>query len=481
MNHNIEPTSSRLEKFFEPFAIKQEQENFRDIMQSIRDGIDFRGTNLWVLIFAILIASIGLNVNSSIFLIGAMLISPLMGPIIGIGIAIGVNDSALLRRSVRNFFFSIAVSLIASMAYFLVTPISDAHSELLARTSPNIYDVLIALFGGLAGVLAITSQKKGNVIPGAAIATSLIPPLCTAGYGIALGKSAFIFGALYLFFINAVFIALAAFLMSRILRFPYREFPDDHEKRRSRQVIILFVLLALIPSIYFGHDMVKQQNFTNAANRFIDHETQFPDNYLLRKNIDAKSGSIELIYGGKPITEEQINAVKNRLEIYGLDAAHLNIRQGFSSLLYETPNNEPQTNTHIIKIEELTAELARQEKALQSIETEKIHHTQDSQTLFAELEALSPEIVSLFWQSGELYSSGASEPLEMIFIDMDREIDSKQQSILTAWIKKRVQNDQVRVLFFLKNNTNPERESSESIIPEEETVDQETITPENNE
>ena len=227
--------------------------------------------------------------------------------------------------------------------------------------------------------------------------------------------------------------------------------------------------------------MVKQQNFTNAANRFIDHEAQFPDNYLLRKNIDAKSGSIELIYGGKPITEEQINAVKNRLEIYGLDAARLNIRQGFSSLLYETPNNEPQTNTHIIKIEELTAELARQEKALQSIETEKIHHTQDSQTLFAELEALSPEIVSLFWQSGELYSSGASEPLEMIFIDMDREIDSMQQSILTAWIKKRIQNDQVRVLFFLKNNTNPERESSESIISEEETVGQETITPENNE
>ncbi|MDE6547597.1 MAG: DUF389 domain-containing protein, partial [Muribaculaceae bacterium] len=151
----------------------------------IREGVSFRGTNIIVLIIAIFIASLGLNTNSTAVIIGAMLISPLMGPIIGIGLAVGIQDFELMKRSFRNLLAAAFFSVITSCVYFLISPVNEGHSELLARTSPTIYDVFIAFFGGSAGILAIASKVKGNVIPGVAIATALMPPLCTVGYGLA--------------------------------------------------------------------------------------------------------------------------------------------------------------------------------------------------------------------------------------------------------------------------------------------------------
>src|SRR5674476_666630 len=176
--------------------------------------------------FAVVVASVGLNMNSTAVIIGAMLISPIMGPINGMGYSIATYNFPLLRQSIKNFSFAVALSLIASTIYFAISPISTAHSELLARTSPTVYDVLIALFGGMAGIVAISSKNKGTVIPGVAIATALMPPLCTAGYGLATGQFIYFFGAFYLFTINAVFIAISSILISQILKFPIRTLID---------------------------------------------------------------------------------------------------------------------------------------------------------------------------------------------------------------------------------------------------------------
>ena len=201
------------------FYINITRDDEQEIIESVKKGIFFKGFNLWVLVFAIFVASLGLNVNSTAVIIGAMLISPLMGPIIGMGLAVGISDFDMLKRSFKHYLLSAGVSVVTATIYFLLSPINEAQSELLARTSPNIYDVLIAFFGGMAGVVAICAKEKGNVIPGVAIATALMPPLCTAGYGLSQGEWMYFLGALYLFFINTVFISFATFLGVRFFRF----------------------------------------------------------------------------------------------------------------------------------------------------------------------------------------------------------------------------------------------------------------------
>lgn len=214
-----------MKKILARFRLKTEIEDFPEVIKNIESGVVFRGTNLWVLIFAIFVASLGLNVNSTAVIIGAMLISPLMGPIIGMGLGLGIHDLALLKKAALNYLFAVVVSLLTSTVFFLLSPIDEAHSEILSRTSPNIYDVLIAFFGGMAGIIALSSRLKGNVIPGVAIATALMPPLCTAGYGLATWRLNFFFGAFYLFIINTVFIALATLITLKFLNFPYKEEP----------------------------------------------------------------------------------------------------------------------------------------------------------------------------------------------------------------------------------------------------------------
>ena len=219
-----------------------------ETIDQISSGVTFRGTNLWVLIFAILIASLGLNVNSTAVIIGAMLISPLMGPIIGMGLAIGIGDLPLLKNSIKNYLIATVISVLTAMLYFSISPLTEAQSELLARTSPTLYDVLIALFGGAAGILALSTRGKGNVIPGVAIATALMPPLCTAGYGLAMGEWSFFFGAFYLFFINTVFIALSTYIGVRMLRFRPKTTVSKERMKVVNRTIIALVFVTMIPA-----------------------------------------------------------------------------------------------------------------------------------------------------------------------------------------------------------------------------------------
>ena len=211
------------------FNVNDDKENENDIIAGISQGVSFRGANLWVLIFAIFIASLGLNVNSTAVIIGAMLISPFMGPIVGMGLAIGINDSILLKKSIHNYLIATLISVLTATIYFVLSPLDEAQSELLARTSPTLYDVMIALFGGAAGILALSTKGKGNVLPGVAIATALMPPLCTAGYGLAMGNIYYFLGAFYLFFINTVFIALSTYLGVHMMGFSKKTYIDKNK------------------------------------------------------------------------------------------------------------------------------------------------------------------------------------------------------------------------------------------------------------
>ncbi|MCB0540275.1 MAG: TIGR00341 family protein, partial [Bacteroidetes bacterium] len=256
----------------ERFTFDDDKDNEFEIVNSIRKSVAFKGTNLWLLIFAILIASVGLNVNSTAVVIGAMLISPLMGPIMGLGLGAGINDLDLVSKSTKNLLVAVIFSIITSALYFFITPIQEAQSELLARTSPTFWDVLIALFGGLAGVIAGSSKDKGNAIPGVAIATALMPPLCTAGYGLATFNLNYFFGALYLFFINSVMIGASTYVIVQFLRFKKAEYLDAQKAKMVNRVIYLLVALTVIPSIYFGYNIVKQSAFELNANNFIKTE-----------------------------------------------------------------------------------------------------------------------------------------------------------------------------------------------------------------
>jgi len=301
-------------------------------MDTIERGTVFRGTNLLILVFAIIIASVGLNVNSTAVVIGAMLISPLMGPIMGIGAGLGVRNLWLVRRALKNLGFAVAVSLATSTLYFLVSPLSDAHSEILARTTPTIWDVLIALAGGFAGIIATASKEKnrGNVIPGVAIATALMPPLCTAGYGLAHLNWSFFAGALYLFIINSVFISIAALSTVRWLGYPVMSRQDEKMSRRIKRYTAIIVFITVVPSIWLAYRLVVENAFVHRAEQFIAYETTVPDNYLMDRVIDGNARSITLTYMGNGISATDSIRMHERLAEHGIPMATLTIREGLS-------------------------------------------------------------------------------------------------------------------------------------------------------
>lgn len=309
------------------FSLRRDMADPEAIDQGLRAGVEIGGSNAWILMFAILIASIGLNVNSTAVIIGAMLISPLMGPIMGVGYGVGINDFPLIRRSLQNLGIAAALSVVTSTAYFLISPLAEAQSELLARTTPTLWDVLIALFGGLAGVVGVTRREKSNVLPGVAIATALMPPLCTAGYGIAKGNLAFFAGALYLFAINSVFIAFSTVTVIELLRLPNRQFVDAAtEKRVSRALWALVVVVAL-PSLYLANRLVREELFRSRAREFARREFTFPTTHVTDLQIVAAERKIDLTLLGDPLAPDAIAAIEQRLPDAGLADARLRVHQ----------------------------------------------------------------------------------------------------------------------------------------------------------
>ncbi|HMV70293.1 MAG TPA: DUF389 domain-containing protein, partial [Myxococcota bacterium] len=310
------------------FDLAGDQADAETIDATVRAGVEFRGTNLWLLIFATVIASVGLNVNSTAVVIGAMLVSPLMGPIQGVGYGAAVNDFALIRRAGKNLAMAVAFSLLTSAAYFLVTPLGQARSEILARTSPAVWDVLIAAFGGLAGVVGLTRRERSNVLPGVAIATALMPPLCTAGYGLASLHVSYAIGALYLFSINSVFIAAATLVMARLMRLPEVAHVDAAARARGRRVIAVVVFATTAPAVWLAAGLVRQELFVSRAQEAL--ALVFPrelGTFVVGQQIDPVARTISVTVVGEPVSAERQAGMEQALAARGVVGGHLEVVQ----------------------------------------------------------------------------------------------------------------------------------------------------------
>ncbi|WP_315582303.1 TIGR00341 family protein [Prevotella jejuni] len=301
------------------------------VIKQITNGINFQGSNLWILIFAVFIASLGLNVNSTAVIIGAMLISPLMGPIIGMGLALGIADLDLFKQSIKNYLVSTFISVVTAAIYFTLSPITDAQSELLARTSPTLYDVLIALFGGAAGFLAMSTKGRNNVVPGVAIATALMPPLCTAGYGLAVQNTSYFLGAFYLYFINTVFIAFTTCLGVRFLHFHRKQFINREQMRRVNFYIVSIIIITIIPASYMTWNIIKQSVFENNIENFVTKELNYSGTNILSHQYDLKTKTLHVVAVGNPISTDSIAKAQKAMANYQLDGYALKVIQGSNS------------------------------------------------------------------------------------------------------------------------------------------------------
>ncbi len=311
------------------FDLQEGQEEEEKTIADITKGVEFKGTNLWILIFAILIASIGLNVNSTAVIIGAMLISPLMGPIMGIGLGAGIYDLKLIQKSMYNLIIAVTISVITSSLYFWVTPLHEAQSELLARTYPTLWDVIIAFFGGAAGIVAGSRKEKTNAIPGVAIATALMPPLCTAGYALANNNWLFLAGALYLFFINSVFISVSTFIIVRFLNYPKKHFDDTVVERRVKNIVAFLVVITIIPSIYLAYNLVTKTIFEQNSRVFVSQNFDFEKTQVISQRADASNNLIEVTLYGEPLSDEEIATIRKKLDKSKLLGTELKVNQGY--------------------------------------------------------------------------------------------------------------------------------------------------------
>ncbi len=316
------------------FNLEEGKADEEEVIEDIKRGVTFRGTNLWILICAIFICSIGLNVNSTAVVIGAMLISPLMGPIIGVGLGVGILDLDLIRRALKNLGIAAGISVLSSTVYFLITPLDDAQTEILARTTPTLWDVLIALFGGFAGIIASTRQDKSNAIPGVAIATALMPPLCTAGYGIATSQWTFFIGAFYLFAINCVFITLSTVLIVKYLRFRRRHYVDDATDRRVQIWVGFFVLATAIPSVFLAANVVRKSFFERKARDFVEAEINTPATQIINQQLVYRPDTSRIIITciGQTLDSSQIRKISKQLPKYGLGNTELIVRQNYNEV-----------------------------------------------------------------------------------------------------------------------------------------------------
>ena len=321
-------------RVLERFALGADAATQEEVNSNIQKGIMIRGTNLWVLIFAIFIASLGLNTNSTAVIIGAMLISPLMGPIIGMGYSMGVYDFNLLKESLRNFLVMVVVSLVTSAIFFTLPLITSTQSELLARTQPTTYDILIALFGGLAGMVAQTRKDRtGTVIPGVAIATALMPPLCTVGYGLATFQFRFMLGALYLFTINSIFIALASFIVTRVMQFRMIGELEPAKLKKLQRAMVTVIIIITLPSVLIAISIIQRSSFETNYQNFVQEAFKYDNTFVVESSYEynanpRKKSQIEVRLFGEPLSDNIINNIRGQMSsVYHLPKVDLVVRQ----------------------------------------------------------------------------------------------------------------------------------------------------------
>lgn len=435
------------------FNLSHEQDDYQSTILAIEKGVEFRGVNVWTLIFAIFVASIGLNVNSTAVIIGAMLISPLMGPIMGLGLSVGINDFTLLKKSLRNLSIAVIISIITSALYFFISPLNEAQSELLSRTTPTIYDVLIALFGGFAGIVASSTKEKGTVIPGVAIATALMPPLCTAGFGIATGHFYYFIGAAYLFFINAVMISLSTFLFVRFLKFPLKQEVDKAHTIKVKRYIYIVVTITVLPSVYFAYQIVQQTIFKTNAVNFINKEFVFKQSQVINKTYTYSridSNKIEVLLTGEKIDQSAIEELRNKLPDYSLNKVRLIIKQGF--------DNGPNLDMSQLKsgiIEEIyhknALTLADKDEQIKVLKRElvaakNVHYP--IKDITEEMNAINSKIRSASANQLIYYDieNKNMDTTITVNIRLISRINKAEQQMLQKWLIKRFKNEKMKLI-----------------------------------
>ena len=433
------------------FSLKGYVEGESQIEDEIRQGITFRGSQAYILVFAILVASLGLNTNSTAVIIGAMLISPLMGPIIGIGLAIGITDFDLLRRSGRNLVIAAAISVAASTVFFLISPVAEGHSELLARTQPTIYDVLIAFFGGAAGIVGMSARSKGNVVPGVAIATALMPPLCTVGYGIATWQPDYFLGASYLFIINSIFIALATYIGVKLLRFSTVKAQDPARARRVRRWVYTIAVLALLPSIYLTYTMIRQNTFELNAQRFVAREMNFTGTQVLSETATDKDGrrSLEVVLVGRLMSQDSLMAALTpRMAHYGLGDVKLTVIQGGHSVITKVSDNTTVTevfNAAQKTLQERQATIDSLHSVLAGVE----RRDSISSVMAPELKIVFPalEDISISRNVFCNVQTGVRDTTELALVRFSRDVSDTERKKLREYIEARIQVRNVKLIF----------------------------------
>lgn len=418
--------------------------------QYIRSNIDIEGPNAYILAFAIVVASVGLNTNSIPVIIGAMLISPLMGPIFGIGYGLGTNDTSFLKKAFKNLLIMVIISILASSIYFLVSPLElENPTELLARTNPTIYDVLIALFGGFAGIVEISRRDKGTVISGVAIATALMPPLCTAGFGLASGSLKYFAGAMYLFFINSIFIAIATFLTVKYLKFPMASFTDPAKKKKVSRWIAVLTIVIIIPSVYSAIVMIRENNFNHTAKEFIAENKELARSYIYDYDIysHSKPPKLELFIAGEALDQEEMNILYRSAHKFGLtddqliisqrgatDQSEMTDRVAIQSI-YERSDQEIQKREQII---------SSMEKELQTYKSKELPYEQITNELVAQYPSLS-DVTLTRGYSITTDTLGRTEEI-IIILQAEKRISQENMEKLRKWLTVRLDFENIKLL-----------------------------------
>lgn len=423
-------------KFTTILNLSEGEDDREKTLESVRKSITFRGANLWILACAILLACVGLNVNSVAVLIGAMLISPLMGPVVGAGFALGIYDFTLLKKSLYNLAVATLVSVSVSTLYFYITPFKDVQSELLARTAPNIFDIFIAFFGGLVGAIAVTRIEKGNPVPGVAIATALMPPLCTVGYGIANGQWTFVAGAFYLFSLNCVFIGIATFVIIKYLKYPAKKQVNETQQKQVKIIITLLIAVMLVPSAYLAWSLYREQQFKKSADLFIEKEFTSKGYTVVYKKSDftPKNKKLELAFLQKRFNAKELDTLRTKLNAYNYMAGTaLVIRQDTTDrfialkgdILNEIRSSENEVNLKDAKIVQLEKKLSE--------------NTFDNQKLLKETRALFPGVTAMSVSNNSFATiKDSTYTTTAVIIDATDNLSRNDKAKLTAWLTQRL-------------------------------------------
>ena len=414
--------------------------------RSIRNNIEFKGPNAWILAVAIIIASVGLNVNSIPVIIGAMLISPLMGPIFGLGLGLGINDINLMKQAGKNLLVMVSISLVVSLVYFLITPLSLSNpTELLARTRPTIFDVMIALFGGFAGIFEQCRKEKGTVFSGVAIATALMPPLCTAGYGLATGNISSFLGALYLFCINCLFITMATYILVRYFRFKKTEYADQGFGLKTQRITSILILVFLIPSIWSAVILVKQNNFEKKAIAFVEAHRSIGNSIIYDYQIDHQDKSVLKVFmTGETLSESGRSNLYVYANEHGISEEQIVIKE------YITQSTQGNDEVFRGIYEKLDSKIGLYESTIEKLTSELQDAKKDDlpyMQIATEISASYPEISQVYIGQGTYITTDSLKVLPCVLVKVKSDSLMSESSLeqFKKWIKVRLQTENIEV------------------------------------